>query len=65
MTFGLDRASDLFGFDIGTVEIDSLNDLMEFIDTNGKVIIYPAGVHDNRSDENIPTIMIYDTYVES
>lgn len=65
MTFGLDRASDLFGFDISTIEIDSLNDLMEFIDTNGKVIIYPAGVHDNRSDENIPTIMIYDTYVES
>ena len=41
-----------------TCDIDSLEDLMEFVDRNGEIVIRPQWQYD------LPEIIIYDDYIE-
>ena len=63
MDFGFDRASDTFGQEIQTITVNSLEELMDIVNKEGKVIIYPKD-DINNPVENMPAIMIYDTYIE-
>ena len=54
-----DNAVNIFREKSWIIEIDSLEDLISFIDKHGRIII-----ENSCNDENIKRITIYDDYIE-